>query len=64
MSYQKAKEEGIQQTWEAIRIYYPIDWKIAYTHTAWRLTGIECRAWVDAYTGYIDVHYAFTDPSW
>ena len=32
--------------------------------TAWRLTGIECRAWVDAYTGYIDVHYAFTDPSW
>ncbi len=64
MSYQEAKEENIEQTWEAIRIYYPIDWKIAYTDTTWILTGIECRVYVDAYTGQIDVRYAFTDPSW
>jgi len=64
MTYQEAKEEGIQDTWEAIRSYYPIDWKITYTDTTWVLTGIECRAYVDAHSGQIDAHYAFTDPSW
>ena len=64
MSYQEAKEKGIQDTWEAIRIYYPIDWVITYTDTTWILTGIECRAYVDAHTGQIDAHYTFTTPSW
>jgi len=64
MSYQEAKDKMLEQTWEAIRVYYPIDWRISYTDTTWILTGIDCEAYVDAYTGQIDVHYASTIPSW
>lgn len=64
MSYKEAETEGTQNTWEAIRTHYPIDWRIEYTDTIWILTGIECRAYVFAYTGQIDAFYAFTDPSW
>lgn len=64
LSYQEAKEKNLQDTWQAIRMYYPIEWEITYTDTTWILTGIECRAEFNGYTREIDCYYVFTTPSW